>query len=409
MKLLFIILDGLGDRPHQVLEGYTPLEAAHTPNMDKLAASGMTGLIDVIQSGIVPGSDTAHMALFGIDPYSYYTGRGPFEAAGLSLDVLPGDIAFRANFSTLSEDGLITDRRAGRIKEGTKELEEILQNTIIEGVEIIFKAGVEHRAALILRGEGLSDKVEGNDPKKEGKAPYSFKPLNDSEEALKTARILTEFAKQSNKLLNAAHINKERKISGLPLANYLLIRGAGKVPSMPNFEKEFGLKAVCVAGGGLYKGVARMAGMTIIEDRRLTGGENTDLSAKFQLALDSMKSYDFIFVHVKGTDNLGHDGKAKEKKEFIEKIDKELYRFLPESLQEEVVVMITGDHSTPCVFKEHSADPVPVLIYAPNCRKDDVTEFGERYVAKGILGKFQGKNLMGILLNEMGILRKYGA
>jgi len=409
MKLLFVVMDGLGDRPISEFGGQTPLEYAKTPNMDKLASLGMNGLLHVIAPGVTPGSDTAHLALFGVDPYEYYTGRGPFEAAGIGLVVKEGDIAFRTNFATINPEGVITDRRAGRIREGTDQLAKLFEGLEIDGIEILLEAGTEHRAALILRGDGLSDQVSENDPHVERKEPLEFKPLDETPEAEKTARVLTSFVMKARTLLNNAELNKKRVEEDLLPANYLLIRGAGKVPKLPNFEEEYCLETACIAGGGLYKGVGRMLGMHIIEDSRMSGGTTTDLSAKFEITHNALNDYDFVFTHVKGTDNYSHDGKYKEKSEFIERVDKELYRFLPENYEGDLVIMITGDHSTPCSFKDHSADPVPILIYSPDCRRDNVEKFGESYAVDGSLGHILGKHIMGIALNEMRLVRKFGA
>ncbi len=402
-------MDGLGDRPISEFGGQTPLEYAKTPNMDKLASLGMNGLLHVIAPGVTPGSDTAHLALFGVDPYEYYTGRGPFEAAGIGLVVKEGDIAFRTNFATINPEGVITDRRAGRIREGTDQLAKLFEGLEIDGIEILLEAGTEHRAALILRGDGLSDQVSENDPHVERKEPLEFKPLDESPEAEKTARVLTSFVMKARTILNNAEINKKRVEEDLLPANYLLIRGAGKVPKLPNFEEEYCLETACIAGGGLYKGIGRMLGMHIIEDSRMSGGTTTDLSAKFEITHNALNDYDFVFTHVKGTDNYSHDGKYKEKSEFIERVDKELYRFLPENYEGDLVIMITGDHSTPCSFKDHSADPVPILIYSPDCRRDKVEKFGESYAVDGSLGHILGKHIMGIALNEMRLVRKFGA
>lgn len=409
MKLLFVVMDGLGDRPISELGGQTPLEYAKTPNMDKLASLGMNGLLHVIAPGVTPGSDTAHLALFGVDPYEYYTGRGPFEAAGIGLVVKEGDIAFRTNFATINPEGVIIDRRAGRIREGTDQLAKLFEGLEIDGIEILLEAGTEHRAALVLRGDGLSDQVSENDPHVERKEPLEFKPLDESPEAEKTARVLTSFVMKARTILNNAELNKKRVEEDLLPANYLLIRGAGKVPKLPNFEEEYCLETACVAGGGLYKGIGRMLGMHIIDDSRMSGGTTTDLLAKFEIAHNALNDYDFVFTHVKGTDNYSHDGKYKEKSEFIERVDKELYRFLPENYEGDLVVMITGDHSTPCSFKDHSADPVPILIYSPDCRRDKVEKFGESYAVDGSLGHILGKHIMGIALNEMRLVRKFGA
>lgn len=402
-------MDGLGDRPISEFGGQTPLEYAKTPNMDKLASLGMNGLLHVIAPGVTPGSDTAHLALFGVDPYEYYTGRGPFEASGIGLVVREGDIAFRTNFATINSEGIITDRRAGRIREGTDQLAKLFEGLEIDGIKILLEAGTEHRAALILRGDGLSDQVSENDPHVERKEPLEFKPLDESPEAEKTARVLTSLVMKARTILNNAELNKKRVEESLLPANYLLIRGAGKVPKLPNFEEEYCLETACIAGGGLYKGVGRMLGMHVIEDSRLSGGTTTDLSAKFEITQNALNDYDFVFTHVKGTDNYSHDGKYKEKSEFIERVDKELYRFLPENYEGDLVVMITGDHSTPCSFKDHSADPVPILIYSPDCRRDKVEKFGESYAVDGSLGHILGKHIMGIALNEMRLVRKFGA
>ncbi|MHA1347906.1 MAG: 2,3-bisphosphoglycerate-independent phosphoglycerate mutase [Candidatus Heimdallarchaeaceae archaeon] len=409
MKLLFIVMDGLGDRPILDLDGKTPLEYANTPNLDKIAFLGMNGLLHVIAPGVTPGSDTAHLALFGADPYEYYTGRGPFEASGLGLEVKEGDIAFRVNFATIDDDGTISDRRAGRIETGTEELVKLLEGIEIDGIQFLLRAGTEHRAALVLRGKDLTDKVYGNDPKVKGKEPPLFKPLDESSEAQKTAQVLTSYVMKAKNILLKAELNQDRVEKGLFPANYLLIRGAGKVPKVPNFEEEYCLESACVAGGGLYKGVARMLGMHIIEDERLTGGTTTNLGAKFDVTLEALERYDFVFTHIKGTDNFSHDGNYRAKTEFIEKIDKELYRFLPENFSQDIVVMITGDHSSPCSFKDHSADPVPLVIYSSDCRRDEVEKFGESYAAKGSLGHVLGKYLMGIALNEMRLVHKFGA
>ncbi|MCE7737929.1 MAG: phosphoglycerate mutase, partial [Candidatus Heimdallarchaeota archaeon] len=209
MKLLFVVMDGLGDRPISELGGQTPLEYAKTPNMDKLASLGMNGLLHVIAPGVTPGSDTAHLALFGVDPYEYYTGRGPFEAAGIGLVVKEGDIAFRTNFATINPEGVIIDRRAGRIREGTDQLAKLFEGLEIDGIEILLEAGTEHRAALVLRGDGLSDQVSENDPHVERKEPLEFKPLDESPEAEKTARVLTSFVMKARTILNNAELNKK--------------------------------------------------------------------------------------------------------------------------------------------------------------------------------------------------------
>ncbi|MHA2246140.1 MAG: 2,3-bisphosphoglycerate-independent phosphoglycerate mutase [Candidatus Hodarchaeales archaeon] len=402
-KILLFIMDGVGDRPIAELGNKTPLEAAKTPTMDKLAQMGITGHLNVIGRGITPGSDTAHLALFGYNPYEVYTGRGPFEAAGTEVPVKPGDIAFRTNMATI-KDGIILDRRAGRISEGTQQIEEALQNITIEDIEIIFKVGVDHRAALVLRGPGLSNNVTGNDPKIENKKPKPIIPT--SSEAEKTARVLEQLIREASEAMESLEINKKRIGKNKPPANYLLVRGAGKSPHLESYQTRYGLNAECVAGGGLYKGVASICGMKINNDHRGTGGVPTDLHSKVRAVMKSLERAQFVFLHVKGTDNFGHDNKPIQKMEFLDEIDIAIEPFI--ELLPDTIICITGDHSTPCVMRDHSSDPVPILIAGEGVRPDQVNEFGERPTMKGGLGHLQGQKLIHLMLGIAGRVHKYG-
>ncbi|MFX1283896.1 MAG: 2,3-bisphosphoglycerate-independent phosphoglycerate mutase [Promethearchaeota archaeon] len=403
-KLLLFIMDGVGDRPIPELGNKTPLEAAKTPTMDRLAQMGITGHLHTIGRGITPGSDTAHLALFGYDPYEVYTGRGPFEAAGTDVPVRPGDIAFRTNMATI-EDGIILDRRAGRISEGTQEIEQALQNITIDDIETIFKVGIDHRAALVLRGPGLSHHVTGNDPKIENKKPKPIIPT--SSEAEKTARILKRFIQEASEIMESLEINKKRISKNKLPANYLLVRGAGIAPHLESFQTKFGLSSECVAGGGLYKGVASICGMRINNDHRGTGGVPTDLNSKVNAVMDSFKRAQFVVLHVKGTDNFGHDNKPIQKMEFIDEIDIAIERFF--EILSDTIICITGDHSTPCVMRDHSSDPVPVLIAGEGVRSDQVTEFGERPTMRGGLGHLIGQQIIPLMLGIAGRVHKFGA
>ena len=408
MKTLFFIADGMSDLPCKELNGHTPLEAAKTPNMDLIAKKGISGIMDVINPGIVPGSDVAHLALFGLNPYEYYTGRGPFEAAGLDIKVNPGDIAARVNFATRDAEGIVIDRRAGRIIEGTSELADLLDGLEIDGVKILFKAGTEHRAALVLRGIGLSDRVQSNDPKKEGKPFYEVKALEDTDAAVKTANIIKKLIEIAEDKFLTADVNKRRASANQLLANTLLIRGFGQAPHIPSFYQRTNLKSVCVAGGGLYKGVARLLGMDVIDVPGATGGVTSDLEMKVKHAIEALDNYDFVFLHIKGTDNYGHDGNVPGKKEFIEKIDKAIEPLVKVCERGDLVVMLS-DHSTPCIIKDHTADPVPVVIAGGNVRIDDVTSYGERVCAKGGNLRFNGIHLLSIIISAMGLGKKFGA
>jgi 2,3-bisphosphoglycerate-independent phosphoglycerate mutase len=403
-KIILFIMDGLGDRPIPELENRTPLEAAETPVLDELAKMGLTGHLHTIRRGITPGSDTAHLALFGYNPYEVYTGRGPYEAAGTDVPTKPGDIAFRTNMATI-KDKTVIDRRAGRISEGTKEIEKALQNIIIEDVEIIFKVGIDHRAALVLRGAGLSSEVTGNDPKIENKKYKPIIPKNS--EAEKTARILKQFIQHASEIMESLEINQRRVAEKKLPANYLLVRGAGKTPHLEPFQTKYGLRAECVAGGGLYKGVASICGMEINNDHYGTGGVPTDLDSKVTATIKSLERSQFVFLHIKGTDNFGHDGKPIQKMRFIEDIDTAmtpLSELLPNT-----ILCITGDHSTPCKMKDHSSDPSPVLMAGNGVRPDQVEVFSERSTMLGGLGHIIGQELLPTLLGLSGRVNKFGA
>ncbi len=403
-KFLLFLMDGVGDRPIPELNDKTPLEAAKTPTMDKMAQMGITGQLHTIGRGITPGSDTAHLALFGYNPYDVYTGRGPFEAAGTDLPVKPGDIAFRANMATI-KDGIVLDRRAGRISEGTQEIEEALQNITIEDVETIFKVGVDHRAALVLRGPGLTSDVTGNDPKIENKKPKSI--IGTSPEAEKTARVLDQYIRECSAIMTSININKQRISENKLPANYLLVRGPGKAPHLESFQTKYGLKAECVAGGDLYKGVASICGMKINHDHNGSGGVPTDLHSKVKATMKSLERAHFVFLHVKGTDNFGHDNKPIQKMEFIDEIDLAIEPFL--ELLPETIICITGDHSTPCAMRDHSSDPLPILIVGEGVRTDQVSEFGERPTMNGGLGHILGQEVIATMLGIAGKTHKFGA
>jgi 2,3-bisphosphoglycerate-independent phosphoglycerate mutase len=406
MKILLIVCDGLGDRPCREFGGRTPLEAAETPNLDRMAAEGVTGLMDTISVGVRPGSDTSHLSLFGYKPRKYYTGRGPFEAAGVGMELREGDVAFRANFGTVDENLVVKDRRAGRIPD-VSELCEAVDGMEIDGVRFLIKAGTGYRAGLVMRGGGLSHMVSDCDSHEAGAKVLEVKPLDDSLEAKKTAEALNKYLIKTHELLKKHPVNKKRLEDGELPANYILERGPGMLGKVPSMRERYGLKAACVAGAGLYKGVARVVGMELMNVKGATGKKDTDLRAKISKAVELLNSdYDYVFVHIKATDVYGHDGDAEGKKNFIEKIDDALAPVL--DLRDSVVV-VTADHTTPCSVKNHSGDPVPLLIWGPDVRTDDVKEYGERACGKGILHRINGLDLMPELLNITGRSHIYGA
>jgi len=409
MKSLIMIIDGMADRPIPELGGKTPLEVAETPNMDKLAKNGINGIMDPIRPGIRVGSDTAHLSILGYDPYKVYTGRGPFEAAGVGVEVKPGDIAFRCNFATQDENGIIIDRRAGRIREKTDKIAETINSMKIEDfedVKIIFKESTGHRAVLVLRGENLSDKISDSDPKREGKPPKKVKPLEDSPAAKKTAKLLNRLVEKSYQLLKDHPVNLERLKRSENPANIILPRGAGAVPHVTKFEEKYGLKAACIAETGLIKGIGNITGMDVIEVEGATGGIDTNLENMKNAILDAVKGqYDFILVNIDGADEAGHDGDLKGKIEFIEKVDE----ILEDLMLEDLYLIFTADHSTPITIKDHTGDPVPIVINGPGIRVDKIVSFNEREAANGGLCRIKGSDIMNILLDLMNKTEKFGA
>lgn len=408
MKGIIMIIDGMGDRPIKELGYKTPLEAAKTPNMDKMAEMGINGIMDPIKPGIRAGSDTSHISILGYDPYEVYTGRGPFEAAGVGVDVIPGDIAFRCNFSTANPNGVITDRRAGRIREGTDRIAETINSMELEdGVEVIFKESTGHRAVLVLRGEGLSDAVSDADPKHEGKPPKEVLPLEDTPEAKKTAVLLNKFIKRSYQMLKDHPVNLERIKNGENPANIIVPRGAGAVPHVQPFSEKYGLKAACIAETGLIKGIGKITGMDLIDMDDVTGGVDTNIENIQESIMETAsKDYDFMLINIDGADEAGHDGQMEEKVEFIEKVDNVIGEMMK---IDDVYFILTADHSTPISVMDHTGDPVPLIIKGPEVRVDDVKEFGERAATKGGLFRIRGRNIMDILMDLMNRSTKFGA
>jgi 2,3-bisphosphoglycerate-independent phosphoglycerate mutase len=426
MKALLVICDGMADRPVPELANKTPLEIAHTPNFDWLAKHGVCGIMDPIEAGIPPGSDTAHLSLLGYNPFEVYTGRGPFEAAGAGIDLEPGDIALRANFATLDGSGVVVDRRAGRIRE-TKPLEEALQQIKLKGAKVIFKSTVGHRGVLVLKGPGLSHEVSDSDPHDIGKKPASIAPVLQPPEfalpaypviaggvrryvlrrsrALKTAKFLNEFSKKASEILAKHELNLERIERGQPPANCILLRGAGVVPRLAPLEERLGLRGACIAAAALVKGVCRLAGLTTPDVPGATGGVDTDLDAKASAVQKAFEDHDLVVLHIKGFDEVSHDGNVRAKVEFIERVDGILARFI-DSVD---FIAVTADHTTPVSVRQHTADPTPLLIYGSNVRRDEVKSFGEREAAKGGLCRIRGRDLLPILADLMGKSHKFGA
>ena len=406
-KALVFIMDGLGDRPIQEFYNQTPLEYANTPNFDKLCKESQCGLMYTLGRGKRPGSDTAHLSIFGYPIDEYYTGRGPIEAAGVGIELQEGDVAFRGNFGTVDNDWKVLDRRAGRIKDVTV-FANALDGIEIDGIKFIVKPGSAYRAGVVMRGKGLSSNVSNADSHNAGDSVKEVVALDDTEEAKFTAGVLNKFMQKSYEILNNLEENKHREERGELKANFLLLRGAGIYPKLPKFTEKWGFeKACCIAGGGLYKGVGAFLGMDLINVPGANAQVDTNIEGKFNAAVEALKTYDFVFLHIKPTDSLAEDGNYIGKKEFIEKIDK--YVSILNNVDDETLIVVTADHSTACELKAHSADAVPILFHAKGIRNDKIEKFGERDCSKGSLGIIEGKDVMPNILNIMGKLPLIGA
>lgn len=390
-KIIFLVMDGVGDiRTADFPE--TALESARTPNLDRLAREGATGRSLPISTGITPGSGPAHFALFGYDPLDPQNdaGRGVVEVTGVGFDLKEDDIAIRGNFATVDSSGILTDRRAGRIphEEGVRicaMLSERIKE--IDGVEVIIMPVREYRFGVVLRGGNLSPDVDETDPQVTGKAPLP--PIPFSPGAERTARIISELIKRIEDVL-----------SGEEKAKTALMRGISKKPSIEPFETRYGLRGAAIAAYPLYRGVARLCGMDLL-DTGFTPAEQFETVRSIY-----GKDHDFYFIHIKKTDSYGEDGNLAGKKEVIESVDKALPILL--DLQPDVIV-VTGDHSTPCAMKSHSWHPVPFMIRSAFCGMDAVTAFNETQCDKGSLGVFPASSIMELVLANAGRLKKYGA
>ncbi|HOM29429.1 MAG TPA: 2,3-bisphosphoglycerate-independent phosphoglycerate mutase [Deltaproteobacteria bacterium] len=385
-KIVMLVLDGLGGLPGP--SGKTELEEARTPNMDRLCRQAVCGLSTPITPGITPGSGPGHLGLFGYDPLEYTIGRGVLEALGIGLTLRPTSIAARGNFCTLDpQTGVITDRRAGRIPTSKcAELVAKLRAITLEGVDITVEPVKDYRFALILDGEGLEDGVTETDPQKTGLRPLEVRPL--TERSRKTASLLNAWIGKAFEVLK----NESP-------ANGCTLRGIAKDPGLPSYREVYGLNACAIATYPMYKGLARLVGMDVLE-----AGDT--IASEIETLKSAWDRYDFFFFHVKKTDSAGEDGDFDAKVRVIEETD----AVLPELLAlKPSVLIITGDHSTPASMKSHSWHELPVLFVADNIRPDGVTEFGERACMAGGLGHLRHTDLMPLAMAHADRLTKYGA
>lgn len=384
------------------------MQAARTPVLDRIARLGICGIMDTIAPGVRPGSDTSHLSLLGYDPVKYYTGRGPFEALGCGIPMEPGMIGFRCNYATIADDGRIVDRRAGRIHD-TGALSDAIQKEVdlsALGIRFVFRSGAGHRAALALKGERLGANVSSNDPKRAGERPHEVRPLTSREEDRRTALACNEFVRQAHEVLQMHPINLGRKRQGEAPANYVLVRGAGEMGHFEPFRERYGIGGCVISAAALVTGIGRAVGLEQIPVEGATGSIDTNLDGKVHAAIYALGRMDFVLMNIKGADEASHDGKAEEKRRFIERIDAALAPILE---LENVLLVICGDHTTPCSIGEHSADPVPVVMHGEGVRADDVERFEEVACARGGLHRIRGLDLLPIALDLINRAEKYGA
>jgi 2,3-bisphosphoglycerate-independent phosphoglycerate mutase len=384
-KIVLLVADGLGGLPLQP-GGKTELETARTPNLDACARAGVSGLSLPVLPGITPGSGPGHLALFGYDPLEYRIGRGILEALGINFKVSGKDVAVRGNFVTL-ENGVIKDRRAGRPStDRCKAMVEKMRAVKVPGVEVFVEPVKEHRFVVVFRADGLGDHVNDTDPQAVGVAPLAAEGADvDSK---KTAGIVNEFVAQVGRILK-----DEAPTNGCTL------RGFARYPKIATMKEVYGLRSAAIAVYPMYKGLARLVGMDVLD-----AGDT--LESQVATLKRVWNDHDFFFLHYKYTDSTGEDGAFDKKVQVIETLDAAIPGIL--ALNPDVFI-VTGDHSTPSRMKSHSFHPVPTLLRSALARTDGVTEFGEEACLRGGLGQFQAKHLMLLAMAHAGRFGKYGA
>lgn len=386
-RIAMIIMDGLGGLAREP-GGRTELETACTPNLDALAGHSALGLTVPAGPGITVGSGPGHLALFGYDPIENEIGRGALEALGVDFELGPQDLAARGNFCTLDKDGLIVDRRAGRLPtEAARALLERLQTIQIDGIEVFLRPVKEHRFAFVMRGPGLEDALTDTDPQQTGVKPLPVKALRPAAQAA---------AQAANRFLEAAGC----QLAGSQPANMVMLRGFARLPRIPTLGELYGLRPAAIALHGMYRGVARLAGMQLLPIRGQT------VADEFAALEECWHDFDFFYLHVKKTDTCGEAGDFEGKARAIEEVDALIPRLL--SLDPDVI-FVGGDHSSPAVLRSHSWHPVPALLFGRHVRADGIAEFGERACLRGSLGILPATHIMPLALANAGRIAKYGA
>ena len=423
LKLVYVVVDGMADRPLEELGGRTPLEAADTPTMDRLAREGVNGAMYTVERGVAPESDVAVMSILGYDPHKYHTGRGVLEAVGAGLSFEDGWLALRCNFATVGGGWELIDRRVGRslsTEEAVELAEAVSREVRLEShpADFEFKATVGHRAVLVIRGRGLrlSSMISNTDPayaKVEGmgvavarpeRVVRRCEPLVDDPAARAAADLVNEFTEKSRRVLEGHPINLRREAEGRPKANAVLVRDAGdRLPRMPSLRQLYGVSFACLAEMPVERGIARLAGMDVVDLPPPTGRAPEDYALRVERTVEALRDHDAVYVHLKGPDEPGHDGDARRKVEAIEAADEHyLAPLLDRVSLEDHLICVTADHATPCSLRAHSDDPVPILVAGGGVRPDGVERFSERECVKGALGLLgRGVELMPRLISMM--------
>jgi len=384
-KIVLLVVDGLGGLAHPDTR-LSELETAHIPNLDAMALESACGLTTPVLPGVAPGSGPGHLALFGYDPLKHMIGRGALEALGIDVALEPGDIAARGNFCMVDGDGLLADRRAGRIPtQLSAPLCERLDKIEIDGVQLDVFPVQDYRFVLRLRGEGLSEFISETDPQVTGAAPLTVKPLAPG--ATRTAALVNEFVAQAGKLL----AEEER-------ANMVLLRGFARLPDLPPMGDVYRLNTAGIAAYPMYRGLAEVAGMKVIPTGHTFGDEVETLRQNYN-------NHDFFFIHYKPADAAGEDGDFDAKVKCLEDLDP----FIPQIRElEPDVFLVAGDHSTPAIMAAHSWHPVPFMLHSKLTRGEGVPGFNERTCAQGSVGNILATQVMLLAMSHAGKLNKYG-
>ena len=418
---IVVVIDGVADVPISTTDPRTPLELSTKLNLDRMAREGLNGYIHCIGFWKVGGSDTSHFALLGYDPFGNYTGRGPIEVAGTGVDLQPGDVSIRCNYCTVDDDLGLIERTAGYIRDGVVELAQAVNDEVkLSDPDVMFefRNSMDYRCVVYFRGLGISANISDMDPSyniivdsdamreeiKQHPRIVNCKPRDNTPGARHMAQLLTEWVNEVHRVLDNHPVNVTRREQNLPPANCIMPRGAGETPVYEPFFDKWGLKGACVAGTGLIKGIGKLTGMFIPNVPGATGYIDSDLMAKGRAAIQCIEDgYEFVLVHIEGTDEVSHDKNVPEKVKMIEKAD-EMVGYIMDNVAtvtENAVIAVLSDHTTSCVKGDHTADPSPVAIWMPKPSyiPDTVPAFSEREVCKGSLRHIEGKDLLPLLIS----------